>query len=99
MIPKEINFLVVDDIAAMRNITASLLRGLKMGQVFLASNGKEALQMLERQRIDMILSDWKMPVMSGLELLKEIRQNGSTAQMPFIMITAEADRGRGPAAR
>jgi two-component system, sensor histidine kinase and response regulator len=94
MIPKEINFLVVDDIAAMRNITASLLRGLKMGQVFLASNGKEALQMLERQRIDMILSDWKMPVMSGLELLKEIRQNGSTAQMPFIMITAEADRGR-----
>ncbi|HEY0846998.1 MAG TPA: response regulator [Noviherbaspirillum sp.] len=94
MIPKETVFLVVDDIAVMRNITVSLLRSFKAEHVLNAANGKEALQILERHRVDFILSDWNMPVMSGLELLKEVRSNPRTSATPFVMITVDAARDR-----
>lgn len=94
MLPKETSFLVVDDIGVMRNITISLLRAFKFENVFSAANGKEALQVLERHRVDMVLSDWNMPVMSGLELLKALRQNARTANIPFVMITVDAARDR-----
>ncbi len=94
MIPTDTIFLVVDDVAAMRNFTIALLRAMKMTHVLSASNGKEALQILERQRVDIVLSDWNMPLMSGLELLKILRQNPRTAHIPFVMITVHADRER-----
>jgi len=86
--------LVVDDIGSMRNITITLLRSLKLQNVFGASNGAEALKFLGSHKIDIVLSDWNMPVMSGLELLKAVRGEKIFAQLPFIMITAEADRAR-----
>jgi CheY-like chemotaxis protein len=94
MIAKETVVLVVDDISAMRNSMVSLLRGMEIENVPSAGNGKDALQIIGRQRVDIILSDWNMPVMSGLELLKTLRENPETAQLPFVMITAEADHGR-----
>lgn len=94
MIPKDTVFLVVDDIAVMRNITVSLLRSFKADHVLSAGNGKEALQIIERQRVDFILSDWNMPVMSGLDLLKVVRKNPRMASTPFVMITVDAARER-----
>jgi CheY-like chemotaxis protein len=94
MISKELVFLVVDDISAMRNSMVSLLRGMEIDNVLSAGNGKDALQIITQQRVDVVLSDWNMPVMSGLELLKAVRGTSATAQLPFVMITAEADHGR-----
>jgi two-component system sensor histidine kinase/response regulator len=94
MISKDAVFLVVDDISAMRNSMVSLLRGMEIDNVLSAGNGKDALQIISQQRVDIVLSDWNMPVMSGLELLKAVRGNPDTAQLPFVMITAEADHGR-----
>jgi two-component system sensor histidine kinase/response regulator len=94
MISKDAVFLVVDDISAMRNSMVSLLRGMEIENVLSAGNGKDALQIITQQRVDIVLSDWNMPVMSGLELLKAVRGNPGTVQLPFVMITAEADHGR-----
>jgi CheY-like chemotaxis protein len=94
MISKDTVFLIVDDIGAMRNITASQLRGMEMVNVLSAGNGEDALKIIARQRVDIVLSDWNMPVMTGLQLLKTLREEPKTAQLPFIMVTAEADQGR-----
>jgi two-component system sensor histidine kinase/response regulator len=59
-----------------------------------ASNGLQALQLLRSRRVDIILSDWNMPVMSGLELLQAVRSDPKLSHLPFIMITAETERLR-----
>lgn len=92
--PKETIFLVVDDFEAMRQITATQLRALGAEQILVARNGKEALQMLGKQRVDVILADWYMPAMSGLDLLQAVRADARLCHLPFIMITAEAERER-----
>jgi two-component system, sensor histidine kinase and response regulator len=94
MNPRKTVFLVVDDIQAMRNITVSLLRETVTGNILVAENGQEALQILEKQSVDIVLSDWNMPVMSGLAMLKTMRQNPRLANIPVVMITGEADRAR-----
>lgn len=94
MIPRETVFLVVDDISIMRSMTVSLLRAAKVEHILSAANGREALQILERQHVDIILSDWNMPVMTGLELLKTLRENPRSASTPFVMITVDAARER-----
>ncbi|MDT8991357.1 response regulator [Curvibacter sp. APW13] len=87
-------FLVVDDIEAMRKVITHQLRTLGIGKVVSANNGAEALAVLRRQHVDVILSDWNMPVMSGLELLKALRADPELQRIPFVMITAEAERAR-----
>lgn len=94
MIPRETVFLVVDDVNIMRSMTVSLLRAARMEHILSAANGREALQILERQHVDIVLSDWNMPVMTGLELLKALRENPRTASTPFVMITVDAARER-----
>jgi len=91
---KETVFLVVDDFEAMRQITATQLRTLGAEQILTARSSMEALQLLSKQRVDMILADWYMPVMSGLELLHMVRADTRLCHLPFIMITAEAERER-----
>jgi CheY-like chemotaxis protein len=91
---KSLTFLVVDDFEAMRRVTANQLRQLGAEKILTARDGKEALRFLRSQAVDVVLSDWNMPVMSGLELLKEIRADGKLFTLPFIMITAEAERPR-----
>lgn len=91
--PKAI-FLVVDDFEPMRKVTVNQLRNLGAANVLTAMNGAEALRMLKAQRVDMVLSDWNMPLMSGLELLQAMRGDPALETIPFIMITAEAERSQ-----
>jgi CheY-like chemotaxis protein len=94
MIDKQTVFLVVDDFEPMRKVTINQLRGMGVHTIVTAANGAEALRQLQKQRVDVILSDWNMPVMSGLELLRAVRSNERLARLPFIMITAEAESHR-----
>lgn len=91
---KSLAFLVVDDFETIRRVTANQLRQLGAEKIFTARDGKEALQYLKNQHIDLVLSDWNMPVMTGLELLKAVRGDAKLRALPFIMITAEAERPR-----
>ncbi len=91
---KALSFLVVDDFEAMRRVTVNQLRQLGAEKIVTAKDGKEALRVLRSQAINVVLSDWNMPVMSGLELLNAIREDPKLYALPFIMITAEAERPR-----
>jgi CheY-like chemotaxis protein len=90
----ELTYLVVDDLELMRAVTVNQLRALGCEKIKVARNGASALETLRNNRIDVVLCDWNMPVMSGLELLKTIRADVDLVNMPFLMITAEAERSR-----
>lgn len=92
MIAEQSVFLVVDDADSMRRINSNQLSRLGARQILLANNGLEARKILEARRVDVIVSDWNMPVMSGLDLLLWVRANQKLAHLPFIMITAECER-------
>jgi CheY-like chemotaxis protein len=94
MFNKQAAFLVVDDLEAMRQVTASQLRTLGVSNIVTANSAAEALRLLRKQKVDIVLSDWNMPGMTGLELLRTIRADASLARLPFVMVTAEADRSR-----
>jgi len=89
-----LSYLVVDDLELMRAVTVNQLRGLGCERVKVARNGAEALELLRANKFDAVLSDWNMPVMSGLDLLKTLRSDAKLARIPFLMITAEAERQR-----
>ena len=93
-IDKQTVFLVVDDYEPMRKVTSSQLRSIGASSIMTANNGAEALRLLQNKRVDIVLSDWNMPVMTGLELLKAVRADKKFSHLPFIMITAEAERYR-----
>ena len=94
MNPHLLNYLVVDDLELMRAVTVNQLRGMGYEKIKVARNGAEALEMLRAFKFDAVLSDWNMPVMNGLELLKAVRADAKLAKLPFLMITAEAERQR-----
>ncbi len=87
-------FLVVDDFDAMRRITINQLRTLGAKRIFEAANGADAQRIVKAERIDVVISDWNMPVRTGLDLLLSVRADPKTAGLPFMMITAEAERDR-----
>ena len=89
-----LRILVVDDVETMRKVTAGQLTSLGYGAVELASDGAEAWRMIERKRYDLVISDWNMPALTGIALLQMIRSSPRHVHMPFIMITAEAERSR-----
>jgi CheY-like chemotaxis protein len=91
---KNLVFLVVDDFETMRRVTINQLRQLGAEKILTAKDGLEALRLLKSQTVHVVLSDWNMPVMNGLELLKKIRSDEKLFTLPFIMITAEAERPR-----
>ncbi|HIJ89682.1 MAG TPA: response regulator [Deltaproteobacteria bacterium] len=86
----DIKVLVVDDSLVMRRIIGNHLRALGYSNILEADNGKKALRILEEERVDLILSDWCMRVMHGIEVLRSVRKNEATKNIPFIMVTAEA---------
>ena len=90
----QLNYLVVDDLELMRAVTVNQLRSLGCEKIRVARNGAEALEQLRNNKVDAVLSDWNMPMMSGLELLRAIRADAKLAKLPFLMITAEAERQR-----
>ena len=84
--------LIVDDFSTMRRIISNLLKELGITDQQEAENGEHALKMLKNTHFDFVLTDWNMPVMDGLILLKEIRQDISLQHLPVLMITAEAKK-------
>lgn len=81
--------LVVEDIPAMRLLLRQMLRALGATEVLEAIDGSTALQLLRQERVDVVLSDWNMIPMTGLQLLMAMREDPTTARIPFIMITGE----------
>ncbi|MBC9248857.1 hypothetical protein A9179_01075 [Pseudomonas alcaligenes] len=94
MITAETVFLVVDDADTMRKVNSSQLERLGARHILLANNGAEALATLRLRKVNVIVSDWNMPVMDGLTLLREVRSDPKLASLPFIMITAESSRAQ-----
>lgn len=88
-IDKNINILIVDDYKTMLRIIRNLLAQAGFTNVDEADNGSMALIKLQEKNYNLIISDWNMEPMSGLDLLKAVRANPVTAKIPFIMITAE----------
>ena len=84
--------LVVDDFATMRRIVKNILTQLGFKHIVEADDGVTAVDVLKAEKVDMIISDWNMPKMTGLELLKHVRGEADLADIPFIMVTAEAQQ-------
>jgi two-component system sensor histidine kinase/response regulator len=85
-------FLVVDDMEGMRRILTNSLHQMGMQNIVTAAHGAEAWRLIQAQPVDVVISDWNMPVMSGLDLLKKIRANPQHANLPVLMMTAETER-------
>lgn len=85
--------LIVDDIEGMCKSIRGMLKVLKYGEKFrFAYNGREALKILKNETIDIVIADWNMPLMTGLELLVYIRKDKQLRDLPVVMVTAEASR-------
>ena len=89
---KDLKFLVVDDFSTMRRIIKNLLNDLGYPNVEEADDGKTALPMLQSGNFDFLITDWNMPGMPGLDLIKAVRADGKLSKMPVLMLTAEAKR-------
>ena len=89
---KDMKFLVVDDFSTMRRIIKNLLNDLGYANVTEADDGATALPMLQAGNFDFLVTDWNMPGMPGLDLLKAVRADARLAKMPVLMLTAEAKR-------
>jgi two-component system chemotaxis response regulator CheY len=87
-----LRFLVVDDFSTMRRIVKNLLNDLGYANVAEADDGNTALPMLQSGGFDFLVTDWNMPGMPGLDLLKAVRADPKLAKMPVLMLTAEAKR-------
>ncbi len=85
-------FLVVDDFSTMRRIVKNLLQELGYNDITEADDGNSALPLLKSGSFDFLITDWNMPGMAGLDLLKAVRADEKLAKMPVLMLTAEAKR-------
>ncbi|MDY0208542.1 MAG: chemotaxis response regulator CheY [Pseudomonas sp.] len=84
--------LIVDDFSTMRRIIKNLLRDLGFTNTAEADDGATALPMLQSGSFDFLVTDWNMPIMSGLDLLREVRADDKLKHLPVLMVTAEAKR-------
>lgn len=89
---KNMKFLVVDDFSTMRRIVRNLLKELGFTNVDEAEDGVVALQKLHNGNFDFVVSDWNMPNMTGIELLRNIRADSGLKHLPVLMVTAEAKK-------
>ncbi len=92
MADTNMKFLVVDDFSTMRRIVRNLLKELGFTNVDEAEDGIAALAKLRSSSFDFVVSDWNMPNMTGLDLLKEIRSDANLKHLPVLMVTAEAKK-------
>ena len=88
----QLKFLVVDDFSTMRRIVKNLLNDLGFFNTAEADDGHSALAELRKGPYDLIITDWNMPGMPGLDLLKAVRGDAKLAKLPVLMLTAEAKR-------
>lgn len=89
---KDMKILIVDDFSTMRRITKNLLRELGFNNTEEADDGLTALPMLQSGNFDFLITDWNMPGMEGLELLKIVRKDPNLKTIPVLMVTAESKR-------
>jgi two-component system chemotaxis response regulator CheY len=89
---KDLKFLVVDDFSTMRRIVKNVLQELGYSRIEEADDGKTALPMLQAGAFDFLITDWNMPGMQGIDLLRAVRADGKLAKLPVLMLTAEAKR-------
>jgi two-component system chemotaxis response regulator CheY len=89
-LPSDASILVVDDFATMRRIIKNILKQLGYTNVDEADDGVSALSRLKTGRFDFVVTDWNMPNMSGLDLIKAIRADANLKGIPILMVTAEA---------
>ncbi|MBL4850838.1 MAG: chemotaxis response regulator CheY [Gammaproteobacteria bacterium] len=89
---KNMKILVVDDFSTMRRIIKNLLRDLGFNNTAEADDGQTALPILQQGGIDFLVTDWNMPGMQGIDLLKAVRADPKLASMPVLMVTAEQKR-------
>lgn len=86
---KKMQILIVDDARVARQIVKNMLKEMGCLNTLEAENGVAALEVLARAKVEIILSDWNMPQMSGLDLLKKVRAAPQFRSIPFVMVTAE----------
>jgi two-component system chemotaxis response regulator CheY len=84
--------LLVDDLSNMRRLLKNIIKSLGFKTIHEATDGKEGLAVLDEQDIGLIISDWNMPNMTGIEFLKRVRSSEKHKSTPFLMVTAEATR-------
>ncbi|MDH5641326.1 MAG: chemotaxis response regulator CheY [Nitrospira sp.] len=84
--------LVVDDMATMRRIVKNILKQLGFANIQEAENGQEGLQKLQQDTYGLVVSDWNMPVMTGIDMLRAIRADEKLKAIPVLMVTAEAQQ-------
>ncbi len=86
--------IVVDDSSVMRQIIKNNLKqlGFEQSNLVDAEDGEQALKMINEDEVDLVIADWNMPKMTGIDLLKAIRSDGALKELPFMMVTCEADK-------
>ena len=84
--------LIVDDMATMRRIVKTVLKQLGFSNITEAENGEEGLQKLRAEEFHFVVSDWNMPVMTGIDMLRAIRADEKLKPIPVLMVTAEAQQ-------
>ena len=92
MLDTSIKVLVVDDMSTMRRIVKNVLKQIGYSDILEAENGQDALTKLKAGGFGLVVSDWNMPVMPGIELLRSVRADADLKSLPFLMVTAEAQK-------
>ena len=82
----------MDDFSTMRRIIKNILKQLGFNNIVEADDGAAAWEILNKDQVDFIVSDWNMPQMTGIELLRKVRASEEFADLPFLMVTAEAQQ-------
>ena len=89
---RNMTVLIVDDFSTMRRINKNILKELGFKNIIEADDGTTGLNALKTHKVDLIISDWNMPKMSGLDFLKKVRGADEYKDIPFLMVTAEAQK-------
>ena len=91
-VDRDLSILVVDDFSTMRRIVTSAMQKLGFHNIEEAEDGKIAFDKLQQKPVDLIISDWNMPNMMGIDLLRAVRADEQLKDTPFLMVTAEAQK-------
>jgi two-component system, chemotaxis family, chemotaxis protein CheY len=83
--------LIVDDVLSMRSLAKAILREAGFAHVFDAPDGQEALKLMRKVKVNLVVCDWNMPVMSGLDFFKAVQEEPKLAGTPFIMLTSSSE--------
>lgn len=89
---EKMSLLVVDDMGSMRDLVCTIMKEIGFSKISTACNGREACQMIAQKKFDLIVCDWNMPEITGLDVLCKVREKFSKSELPFVMVTAENDR-------